>query len=158
MLEGHDDAVDTTKGPFRYEKGPLTGLYKKHFFQASFLVDNILAEMRRSRDGGSQIVHRALAQHYGRNNYLGRTVSDQDARLLADSFTDGVLEWRAGRRRAGRDGGLTGEHLIYAASSRGNIYLYVSFHGEDPERIAAMVRGSLLDFPELNGVAPALTV
>ena len=147
VLEG-EKVPDTTKGPCRYENGPLTGLYKKHFFQASFLPDNILLEMERKRGGGGLgIIYRKLNEHYGRGNYSGKTIDETDVKLMAEAVFDAI------ERRAAR-GGITGEHLIYAKIPTGNIYLYASFHDEDPQRIADSVAVSLQDFPELAGIAP----
>jgi len=79
LLE-RENAPDLTKGPIRYEKGPLAGLYKKHFFQASFLPENILREIERD---GIGIIYRKLSEHYGPVNYLGKTIDDTDLRLMA---------------------------------------------------------------------------
>ena len=150
VLEGFE-TPDLTKGPSRYEKDPLAGLYKKHFFQAGFLAKNILNEIERE---GASIIFRKLSGHYGRGNYIGKLLEEIDVSLIAEAFTCDAIERRAKRRDRGTDGGLTGEHLIYAARPAGNIYLYTSFHGEDVERIADCVRVSFQDFPELAGIAP----
>lgn len=150
VLERFEDK-DVTKGPFQYEKGPLAGLWKKHFFQASFLPANILREIERE---GLGIIFRKLSEYYGHGNYMGKPLEEIDVSLIASAFAEDTLERRANRRNAGRDGGLTGEHLIYAAPPAGNIYLYASFHGEDEKRIADRVRIAMDDFPELAGVAP----
>lgn len=150
VLEGFE-TPNLTKGPFRYEKGPLTGLYKEHFFQAGFLAENILKEIERESVG---IIFRKLSGHYGRGNYMGKPLEDIDVSLIAEAFTRDAIERRAKRRDRGPDGGLTGEHLIYAARPAGNIYLYASFHGENVQRIADYVQVSSQDFPELAGVAP----
>lgn len=149
VLEGFE-TPDFTKGPFGYEKGPLAGLYKKHFLQAGFLAENILKEIERE---GVGIIFRKLSEHYGRGNYVGKPLEEIDVSLIAEAFTHDAIERRAKRRDRGPDGGLTGEHLIYAVRPAGNIYLYASFHGEDVERIADCVRVSCQDFPELVGVA-----
>jgi hypothetical protein len=141
-------ASNVTKGPCRYGKGPLTGLYKKHFFQASFLPDNILQEIKRE---GLGIIYRKLSEHYGRGNYFGKAVDETDVNLMVEAVVDDAIERRAAR------GGLTGEHLIYAKVPAGNVYLYASFHGEDPKRIADCVAVSLQDFPELAGIAPVFS-
>jgi hypothetical protein len=80
--------------------------------------------------------------------------SDDKPRLMAEAVSRDTIERRAARRANGPDGGLTGEHLIYAKTPSGNIYLYTSFHGEDPQRIEDSVAVSLQDFPELAGIAP----
>lgn len=152
VLEGFGEG-DFTKGPFQYEKGPLTGLWKKHFFQASFLPHNILMEIERE---GVGILFRKLSEHYKRGNYMGKPIDEVDVSLIATAFAEDTIERRAKRRDKGRDGGLTGEHLIYAAMPAGNLYLYASFHGEDEKRIADGVRVALEDFPELADAAPAL--
>jgi hypothetical protein len=146
VLEGFE-TPDLMKGPFRYEKGPLAGLYKKHFFQAGFLAENILKEIERE---GVGIIFRKLSEHYGRGNYMGKPLEEIDVSLIAEAFARDAIE----RRAKGLNGGLTGEHLIYAARPPGNIYLYASFHGENVKRIEDCVRVSFQDFPELVGVAP----
>lgn len=150
VLEGHQ-TTDLTKGPFRYEKGPLAGLYKKHFVQANFLAENILKEIERE---GVGIIFRKLSEHYGRGNYMGKPIEEADLSLIAEAFSRDAIGRRAARRAKGRDDGLTGEHLIYAALPVGNIYLHASFHDEDPQRIAECLAVSLQDFSELAGMAP----
>jgi len=142
---------DLTRGPIRYNNGPLTGLYKKHFFQASFLPENISQEIKRE---GAGILHRKLSEHYGQGKYLGKTMDETDLRLMAEAVSSDTIERRAERRENGRKGGLTGEHLIYAETLPGNIYLYASFHGEDSQRIVDSVAVSFQEFPELAGIAP----
>ena len=148
-----ENAPDLTKGPIRYEKGPLTGLDRKHFVQASFLPENILREIERD---GIGIIYRKFSEHYGPGNYLCKTIDETDLRLMAEAVSSDTIERRAARRANSPDGGLTGEHLIYAKTPSGNIYLYASFHGEDQQRIEDSVAVSLQDFPELAGIAPVL--
>lgn len=149
VIEG-SGAIDLTKGPFQYDKGPFAGLWKKHFFQASFLAENILSEIERE---GVGIIYRKLSEHYGRDKFMGKIMDANDAALIAEAFSEDAVKRRAGRRASNHRAGLTGEHLIYAALPSGNIYLYASFHDEDPARIADCLRISLKDFPELAGVA-----
>lgn len=152
LLE-RENAPDLTKGPFRYEKGPLTGLNRKHFFQASCLPENILQEIERD---GIGTIYRKLSAHYGSGNYSGKTIDETDLQLFAEAVSADTIERRAARRANGPDGGMTGEHLIYAKTPSGNIYLYASFHGEDQQRIVGSVAVSLQDFPEVAGIAPVL--
>lgn len=142
-------APDRTKGPFRYNRGPLKGLFKKHFFQASFMVNNVLAA---SEKQGVGIALRALRERHG--DELGhRFFDEEDARLIAAAITKAGFEDRASSRANNRKGGLTGEHLIFAKLPRGNVYLYASFHGEDEQRIVDCVSIAQLDFPDLVGNA-----
>ncbi|MCJ2144306.1 hypothetical protein [Methylobacterium sp. E-066] len=85
---------------------------------------------------------------------MGKPLKETDVKLIAEAFSRDVIERRADSREKTWRGGLTGEHLIYAARPDGNIYLHASFHGEDPDRIAESVRVALSDFPELRGAAP----
>ena len=150
LMEG-ENTPDLTKGPFRYKKGLLTGLYRKHFFQASFLPENILQEIERE---GIGIIYRKLSEHYGSGNYSGKTIDETDLQLFAEAVSHDAIERRAARRANDPDGGLTGEHLIYSKMPSGNIYLYASFHGEDRSGFVDSVAASLQDFPELAGIAP----
>jgi hypothetical protein len=131
-------------------KGPLAGLSRKHFVQGNFLAHNMLQEIERE---GVGIIFRKLTEHYGHRNYIGKSFDEIDLSLIPKALFE-TLDRRAARRAKSRDGGLTGEHLIYANLPTGNIYLYASFHGENPQRIAECVAVSFQDFPELAGIAP----
>jgi len=148
ILEG-SGVPDITKGPFRYSRGPLAGLYKKHFFQASFIPQNILSAKENVR-----VILDKLSEHYGGTSYEGKPIEEVDLSLIAEALCQDVIERRAAGRAKSPSRGLTGEHLIYVATSSGNIYLYASFHDENLQRIADCVRVSLQEFPELTGLAP----
>lgn len=130
---------DFTKGPIQYDKGPLQGLWRKHVFQAGFLIDNILAEMNKQK-GVSRLV-RAFNDKYGKDGWQGRNFSEEDAELLARIYSRDGIEDRAARRRSGRDGGLTGEYLIFGRTKRfDNRYLWLATHKESQESIWQFVK------------------
>jgi len=152
VLEGQSQS-DFTKGPIEYASGPLKGLQKKHFFQASFIFANLLAES--ARDGAATI-YRKLAEKHGRRNVNGRVLTEEDVALICEAYVDDALRRRSKRRESSRDGGLTGEHLIFAKAERGNLYLYAAYHGEPMDRIVEAIRVCGEDFPELREIVPGV--
>ncbi|MCK0210059.1 hypothetical protein MWN33_18665 [Starkeya koreensis] len=153
VLEGHP-VPDTTKGPFHYTSGPLEGLQKKHFFQASFIPQNILNELGRN---GTGPVFREFAKKYGKDGFMGKPITQEDLKLIVETLVTGSLSARMDRREKYRDGGLTGEHIVFAETPVGNRYLCLSHHGEDFERVADAARVCLVDFPEIADCCPATT-
>lgn len=145
---------DITKGPSAFTKGPLKGLEYKHFFQASFMVHNLLNEASRV---GPEIIYRKLIQRHG--SYVaveGKRLTEEDIGLITEAFVTDAYEKRAAQRAKGPRWGLTGEHLIFARARGGHRYLFVAPHGAPEDRLAASARACLSDFPELSQIAVSL--
>lgn len=150
VLEGLSRG-DITKGPSSFTKGPMRGLEYKHFFQASFMIQNLLNESERD---GTEMIYRKLAKHYGKaENWNGKPFTALDANLIADAFVTDAYSKRAAQRRKGPRYGLTGEHLIFARLPGGNRYLFTAAHSATSDQLATAARACLTDFPEIAEVA-----
>ncbi len=115
MLEGTDNRRSMTKKP-RQMRAPLKGLWHKHYYDAGFLVRNLMDETERMvKDGRWEAM---FAPHYGK--YLHEFM-DQ----ITHKMVDGAYEKRA------RDQRITGEFIVYERLPDGsNYYLTLGTHGE----------------------------
>lgn len=153
VLEGAGSR-DITKGPSRFTKGPLRGLEYKHFFQASFMAQNLLNE---TSHAGPDLIYRKLIRHHGSYSAVdGRLLTEEDIGLIADAVVTDGFEKRAAQRAKGPRWGLTGEHLIFARAQGGNRYLFVAPHTTAEAKLAASVRACLGEFPEVAAIAAYL--
>lgn len=145
---------DITKGPSAFTKGPLLGLEYKHFFQASFMAQNLLNESERDKEAA---IYRKFAKYYGSGDARnGQPLTTTDLNLIVDAVVTDAYERRAAQRAKGPRWGLTGEHLIFARMRGGNRYLFVASHTETSDRLADMARACLDEYPEVQTIAPAL--
>lgn len=153
VLEGVSRS-DITKGPSTFTKGPLRGLEYKHFFQASFIAQNLLNESERDKEAA---IYRKFAKHYGSADAMhGKPLAGVDLNLIVDAVVTDAYERRAAQRAKGPRWGLTGEHLIFARLRGGNRYLFVAPHTETSDRLADYARVCLAEFPEMQTIAPGL--
>lgn len=154
VLEG-TGGRDITKGPSVFTKGPLKGLEYKHFFQASFMVQNLLNESSRA---GPNAIYRKLIQRHGSYAAVeGKRLTEEDLGLITDAFVTDAYERRAAQRAKGPRWGLTGEHLIFARARGGHQYLFTAPHGAPDDGLAASARACLPDFPKLTEIAVSLS-
>lgn len=147
VLEGHDK-VDRTKPAERFRGSVLCGLWKKHFFQASSLVENLLAEHRRD---GMGLIIRKMKQYYGMIPE-GKPIDERDIGMMVDATVTDAITQRFGRHRDGSKSRLTGEWIVFAKVPTGNIYLCAASHTQKDEEILAQVTPSVKDFPELEQI------
>mgnify|MGYP003630897360 CR=1 FL=1 len=153
VLEGHGGR-DITKGPSRFTKGALQGLEYKHFFQASFMAQNLLNE---SSKAGPDVIYRKLIKHHGSYAAVdGRRLTEEDLGLIAEAFVTDGFERRAAQRAKGPRWGLTGEHLVFARTAEGMRYLFVAPHAAAEAELVASARACLPDFPDLTDLAPGI--
>ena len=153
VLEGVSRG-DITKGPSAFTKGPLRGLEYKHFFQASFMAQNLLNESERDKETA---IYRKFAKHYGSADAMnGKPLTSLDLGLIVDAVVTDAYGRRAAQRAKGPRWGLTGEHLIFARLRGGNRYLFVAPHTETSDRLADYARACLAEFPEIQTIAPGL--
>lgn len=153
VLEG-SGSRDITKGPSRFTKGPLRGLEYKHFFQASFMAQNLVNESSRA---GADLIYRKLIRHHGSYGAVdGRLLTEEDIGLIADAFVTDGYKKRAAQRAKGPRWGLTGEHLIFARARGVNRYLFVAAHTAEETALVDSVRACLEEFPEVAAIAPSL--
>lgn len=131
--------------------GPLTGLWHKHWFQASFLVRNLAEEFGQR---GMAPVFKRWTEQYGKRGWEGRLVDEEMAKLIAHAVVDDHLESRAGSAAKGAQSRLTGEWIIFAKSQGRNIYLTLGAHGEDNSEILSRCMPAAREFPELLALEP----
>lgn len=145
---------DITKGPSTFTKGPLRGLEYKHFFQASFMAQNLLNESERDKEAA---IYRKFAKHYGSANAMnGKPLAGVDLNLIVDAVVTDAYERRAAQRAKGPRWGLTGEHLIFARLRGGNRYLFVAPHTATADQLAEAARACLAEFPEMQTIASSI--
>lgn len=139
-----------TKRAEPFTAGPLQGLWHKHWFQADFLMTNLLKETEKN---GEMLIRRRLDEVFGRNGWEGQILTKDLAGQLADAMVDGALEHRAGRSK--KPSRLTGEWIVFAKGRGGrNIYLTLAGHGETNEAIFKRCALAPKEFPELSSTPP----
>ncbi len=142
--------VAPTKAAKPFTAGPLKGLWRKHWFQASFLVTNVLNETQRH---GEMLIRKHLNSEFGRDRWIGEMITEKLAGKLAHALVDGALSHRSGSvaRKRSR---LTGEWIIFAKAKGRNIYLTLAGHGETNEAVLSRCSLAPEEFPELASLAP----
>lgn len=136
-----------TRGPNQVKKGSLVGLWKAHFFQASFLPQNILNENSGNR-GMSRIVN-AIRNRHG-SFPVDKKIDQEDIHLITKALVSDALDEKSSK------GDLTGEHIFFAKSDKRNYYLFIEDHSAtDAQRIQA-AQAALQDFPEIQNKFPGL--
>lgn len=101
---------------------PLKGLYKKHFYDASFLVMNLRSHFGIDF-GGNKLFNQMF------NEALATGDIDQFINQLSHNGTIGAYEKRASQ------GKVTGEWIVFQRSNEKNYYLTVAAHNEGDENI-----------------------
>lgn len=135
-LEGTDTTPSITKKQ-RQLRAPLHGFWHKPYFQASFMVRNLIDETEKmQRDGRWEAM---FAPHYGK--YLHEFMGE-----ISYKMTNGAYEKRAQDRK------ITGEFIVYERQADGsNYYLTLGKHGEwDAIRVRVdeyKKFGAIDDFP-----------
>ena len=134
--------------PFTAE--PLKGLWHKHWFQADFLVANLLNETQKN---GEMLIKRRLDQVFGRDSWEGQLLTKELAGQLADATVNGALNYRSGHSK--KSSRLTGEWIVFAKGRGGrNIYLALAGHRETNEAIFNRCALAPKEFPELSSTPP----
>lgn len=102
--------------------GALEGLWHQHWFQAGFVIENLLQESERAAVG---LIYRRLRDYYGRKKFYGKPIDEIDIKLMTHAMVFDALNWRAGNGKPGIQGRprLTGEWIVFAKSNGSNIYL-----------------------------------
>lgn len=139
-----------TKPATMFTKGPLKGLWHKHWFQADFLPTNLLNE---SIKNGKKLMMKRLNEIFGPNAWVGKSMSEPLAAQLADSMVNGALAHRSGTA-AKKPSRLTGEWIIFAKSRGRNIYLTLAGHEEANDSIFSRCSLAPKEYPELASAAP----
>lgn len=144
-LEGVDRRPRGTKPPEQFRREPLRGLWKKHFFSAHFLPQNVLNALK---DGSlDRLLWDALGDADAPE---GETHEEYARRLSLKISRIAVHESFLERQRATR---VTGEWVVYAPHPTGNHYLSLARHREGDEVIREkIVRLCVPEFPFLRDV------
>jgi hypothetical protein len=140
----------STKPAEPFTAGPLKGLWHKHWFQASFLVPNVLNETKKH---GEMLIWKTLNAEFGRDLWIGEVITEKLAGKLAQAMVNGALSHRSGSA-ARKPSRLTGEWIIFAKANGRNIYLTLAGHGETNEEVLSRCSLAPEEFPELASLAP----
>jgi hypothetical protein len=142
--------VAPTKPAKPFTAGPLKGLWRKHWFQASFLVTNVLNETEKY---GEMLIRKHLNSEFGRDRWIGELITEKLAGKLVHAMVDGALSHRLGGAERKRSR-LTGEWIIFAKANGRNIYLTLAGHGETNEAVLSRCSLAPEEFPELASLPP----
>jgi hypothetical protein len=140
-----------TKPAAEFTAGPLKGLWHKHWFQAGFMIKNLIDENEKS---GLGLIHRRLRKHYSGVKFDGKPIDETDVKLLAHAAVFDALDYRAGNARRGAKPRLTGEWIVFAKSQGRNIYLTLGSHDESNEAILQRCLPGVREFPDLECTQP----
>jgi hypothetical protein len=146
----HSRAVPT-KAPIQFDTGPLKGLWHKHWFQSSFMPENLANEMERH---GASLIFKRLSERYGRNGWSTHTIDREMVDLLAHATVFDAMDHRTGSGRRGSRSRLTGEWIVFAKTRARNVYLTLGGHCETNEAILARCLPAQREFSELAGLEP----
>ena len=108
--------------------GMLEGFLHKHFFEAKFMVSNLLNETKKNFD---TLWHRDFVKAWQadpilkNDNNVGRLTG-----LLAQTMVQGALLNRAGSLGKKTTSRLTGEWIVFAKHNGQNVYLTLAVHKE----------------------------
>lgn len=109
----------------------LRGLHKKHFTDARFVVENLIAQFG-VRNGGNSNLTRLVERVFSENK--SGEVDEDFCRSIAHYASVDALEKRASKN------GLTGEWIIIHKHEDANFYLTLGAHTEGDEQILKRVR------------------
>lgn len=129
-----------TKDESRFNREPLKGLYKKHFFNPRYIPKNLSNHFGIGTNKTNSRFYKLIKDIAGDKGYLTKN----DAQILAQKFVwDGYLD----RKKAGK---LTGEWMIYAKYGGKNHYLTLALHDEGDQIIYdRILKNCRDDFPYL---------
>jgi hypothetical protein len=146
----HSQAVSTNSAT-QFDTGPLKGLWHKHWFQASFMPENLANEMKRH---GAALIFKRLSERYGRNGWSSPTIDRQMVDLLAHATVFDTMDRRVGNTGRGSGSRLTGEWIVFARTGARNVYLTLGGHHETNEAILARCLPAQREFSELASLEP----
>lgn len=140
-----------TKPPERFDTGPLVGLWHKHWFQASFMLHNLMNENEKN---GLSLFYRELNLQFPRKEWVGQQIDKRMTQLLAHASVDQAFRHRRGAGKRAGQSRLTGEWIVYAQLGGKNYYLTLAGHGEDKVQIFGRCAPAIDEFPELSQLEP----
>ena len=148
-IEGRGRARSLTGPPEQFRHNPLRGLWKKHWFQASFMARNMSNEFRRI---GESLVREALKEDLRRSETEVVPFNEEHARAISYSVASAGYEKRAQRGANPQYGKLTGEWIVYAEAEGKRYYLTLALHSEDKHVVLNRCLPALTQFPEIVGL------
>lgn len=151
MERAQNSRAVATKAASRFDTGPLEGLWHKHWFQASFMPQNLANEMKKH---GESLIIKRLIERYGHDGWGSRTIDKEMVGLLAHASVFGALEHRTGNTGRGAKSRITGEWIVFAKSAERNIYLTLGGHEEPNEAILDRCLPAVREFRVLASTEP----
>jgi hypothetical protein len=124
-LEGRSPFPSMTAKPRQFKGDALRGLWKVHFFDARFLVRNILNEW--SMFGSKSDKFEKLCTRIAAEEEQAPSRGGWQGRLVHEFGMEGYRQ-RAAKRK------MTGEWLIFGVHKEKNIYLSLCTHSNGPEQ------------------------
>lgn len=146
-IEGRSPRRSLTKPPKEFKHRPLQGLWRKHWFQADFMMSNIRLEILRI---GESVIKNALRKSYADGVFDGKIFTEDQAKAIAFDIAKAGYEDRAKRGSDPNYGRLTGEWIVYAPFNGKNYYLTLATHNELAHQIFKRCLPALFEFPRLN--------
>jgi hypothetical protein len=137
-----------------FSTGPLKGLWHKHWFQASFMAENLENEMEKH---GESLIVKRLKARYGRDGWTSQTIDQEMVALLAQASVFGAMDHRAGNAGRRAQSRLSGEWIVFARTGARNIYLTLGGHRETNEAILERCLPAQREFSELADIEPFST-
>ncbi len=124
VLEG-GQRPSMTKPPTSFTRGPLKGLWHKHFFDAQFMMKNIMNHWNLHNPTPEQCAQRymEIMKEHGITD-----LSDENINRIIYHFVNGGYEQRAEKKK------MTGEWLIFAKYKIKNYYLIIANHTQCHEQ------------------------
>lgn len=101
-----------TKEATQFKHAPLHPLWHQHYFSAHFLIQNLQNEIKRDF---KNIWDKSMGEK-------GSRIEKKHIDNLIHNITEGAIETRSVEKR------VTGEWLVFAPESHGNIYLCMATH------------------------------
>ena len=103
----------STKRAEPFTAGPLKGLWHKRWFQAGFLVTNLLNETEKH---GEMFIRKHLNAVFGRDRWVGELMTEKLTGQLLHAMVDGALSHRSGSA-ARKKSRITGEWIVFAKAN-----------------------------------------
>ena len=151
MERAQNSQAVKTKAASRFNGRTLGGLWHQHWFQASFMPQNLANEMEKH---GESLIIKRLIERYGRDGWDSRTIDKEMVGLLVHASVFDALEHRASNNARAANSRLTGEWIVFAKAGGRNIYLTLGGHEEPDEAILERCLPAAREFRELASTEP----
>ncbi len=152
-----DPSKITATGPAKALEGDLAGFRRKHFYQPSFMLANLLRELE---TGGvfDELFHKyakpRIEKQTGNKFDDGYVLDEVAINSLAYAVVVDAYERRAGAKSAKSKTRLTGEWIIFVPYQGRNHYLTLAMHAEaklpPPDPIRVRLESMISEFAFLS--------